>query len=49
MQHELPVRSQLPGREGADNQATKDKKAFTALWMAVADEYGLPLFQYNQI
>jgi hypothetical protein len=34
---------------GPDNQATKDKKAFAALWMAVADEYGLPLFQYNQI
>ena len=34
---------------GPDNQATKDKKAFAALWMAVADEYGLPLFRYNQI
>jgi len=34
---------------GPDNQATKDKKAFAALWTAIADEYGLPLYQYNQI
>ena len=32
-----------------DDQATKDKKAFAALWTAIANEYGLPLYQYNQI
>jgi hypothetical protein len=32
-----------------DDQATKYKKAFAALWTAIADEYGLPLYQYNQI
>jgi hypothetical protein len=32
-----------------DDQATKYKKAFAALWAAIADEYGLPLYQYNQI
>jgi len=32
-----------------DEQATKDKKAFAALWAAIADEYGLPVYQYNQI
>ena len=32
-----------------DGQATQDKKAFAALWTAIADEYGLPLYQYNQI
>jgi hypothetical protein len=32
-----------------DNQATKDKKAFAALWAAIANEYDLPLYQYNQI
>jgi hypothetical protein len=32
-----------------DKQATKDKKAFAALWTAIANEYGLPLYQYNQI
>jgi len=32
-----------------DAQATKDKKAFAALWTAIANEYGLPLYQYNQI
>jgi hypothetical protein len=32
-----------------DDQATKDKKAFAALWTAVANEYGLPLYKYNQI
>jgi len=32
-----------------DDQATKDKKAFAALWAALADEYGLPLYRYNQI
>ncbi len=30
-------------------QATTDKKAFDALWAAIADEYGLPLYQYKQI
>jgi hypothetical protein len=32
-----------------DDQATKDKQAFAALWTAIADEYGLPRYQYNQI
>jgi hypothetical protein len=32
-----------------DGQATTDKKAFAALWAAIADEYGLPLYQYNRI
>ncbi len=32
-----------------DEQATRDKKAFAALWTAIADEYGLPLYQYKQI
>ncbi len=32
-----------------DNQATKDKKAFAALWTVIANQYGLPLYQYNQI
>jgi hypothetical protein len=32
-----------------DRQATQYKKAFAALWRAVANEYGLPLYQYNQI
>jgi hypothetical protein len=32
-----------------DKQATTYKKAFAALWTAIADEYGLPLYHYNQI
>jgi uncharacterized lipoprotein len=32
-----------------DEQATKYKKAFAAQWAAIANEYGLPLYQYNQI
>ena len=32
-----------------DAQATTDKKAFAVLWTATANEYGLPLYQYNQI
>jgi hypothetical protein len=32
-----------------DDQATKYKKAFAALWTAIANQYGLPLYQYNQI
>jgi hypothetical protein len=32
-----------------DDQATTYKKAFTALWTAIANEYGLPSYQYNQI
>jgi len=32
-----------------DHQATKYKKAFAELWTAIANEYGLPLYQYNQI
>jgi hypothetical protein len=35
--------------KGPDDQATTDKKAFAALWTAIADEYGLPGYQYNQI
>ncbi len=41
-----------PGYQAAmapDERATKDKKAFAALWAAIADQYGLPLYQYNQI
>jgi hypothetical protein len=34
---------------GPDDQATTDKKAFAAQWTAIANEYGLPLYQYNQI
>jgi Protein kinase domain len=32
-----------------DEQATTDKKAFAALWTAIANEYGLPSYRYNQI
>ena len=32
-----------------DDQATTDKRAFAALWAAIANEYGLPLYQYDQI
>jgi hypothetical protein len=32
-----------------DDRATTEKKAFAALWTAIAGEYGLPLYQYNQI
>jgi len=32
-----------------DGQATKDKQAFAPLWAAIADEYGLPRYRYNQI
>jgi hypothetical protein len=32
-----------------DTQATTDKKAVTAQWTAIAEEYGLPVYQYNQI
>gem|GEM_PF-1577637 len=32
-----------------DDQATKYKKAFAALWTAIADEYGLPSYQYNEL
>jgi hypothetical protein len=32
-----------------DEAATKDKKAFAAQWTAIADEYGLPSYQANQI
>jgi hypothetical protein len=34
---------------GPDKQATTDKKAFAALWTAIANEYGLPSYRYNQI
>ncbi len=30
-----------------DDQATKYKKAFTELWAAIANGYGLPLYQYK--
>ena len=32
---------------GPDDQATTYKKAFAALWAAIANEYGLPSYQYN--
>jgi hypothetical protein len=32
-----------------DNEATKYKKAFAALWAPVASQYGLPAYQYNQL
>jgi hypothetical protein len=32
-----------------DDHATAYKKAFAALWTAIANEYGLPLYQYDQI
>jgi hypothetical protein len=32
-----------------DNQATAYKMAFAALWAPIANEYGLPSYQYNQI
>ena len=32
-----------------DGQATTYKKAFAALWTAIANEYGLPSYRYNQI
>ena len=32
-----------------DKAATKDKKAFAAQWTAIANQYGLPSYQYNQI
>jgi Protein kinase domain len=32
-----------------DDQATKYKKAFAALWTAIAHQYGLPTYRYNQI
>jgi eukaryotic-like serine/threonine-protein kinase len=34
---------------GPNDQATTSKKAFVALWKAIADEYGLPVYAYNQI
>jgi hypothetical protein len=32
-----------------DDQATKYKKAFATRWAAIANEYGLPSYQYNQL
>ena len=32
-----------------DHQATRYKMAFAALWTAIANEYRLPSYQYNQI
>ena len=32
-----------------DGRATTYKKAFAVLWTAIANEYGLPSYQYNQI
>jgi hypothetical protein len=34
---------------GPNDQATTSKKAFVAQWKAIADEYGLPVYAYNQI
>lgn len=35
--------------KGPDDQATTYKRAFAALWTAIANEYGLPSYKYNQI
>jgi hypothetical protein len=35
--------------KGPDDQATTYKRAFAALWTAIANEYGLPSYRYNQI
>ena len=32
-----------------DEQAATEKNAFAALWTAIANEYGLPSYQYNEI
>ncbi|MDQ2815056.1 MAG: hypothetical protein M3Z75_25200 [Actinomycetota bacterium] len=32
-----------------DEQATKYKKAFAALWTTIASQYSLPVYQYDQI
>jgi hypothetical protein len=32
-----------------DDEATKYKKAFAALWTSIATQYNLPAYQYNQI
>jgi hypothetical protein len=34
---------------GPDDQATRYKKAFARQWAPIASEYGLPIYQYNQI
>lgn len=34
---------------GPDGQATTHKKAFAAAWTAIANEYNLPTYQWNQI
>ena len=34
---------------GPDDQATRYKKAFARQWAPIATEYGLPIYQYNQI
>ncbi|MGH3227326.1 MAG: protein kinase domain-containing protein [Streptosporangiaceae bacterium] len=34
---------------GPDERATTDKKAFAKQWAAIANEYGLPSYQYSQI
>jgi len=34
---------------GPDDQATTDKKAFVALWTPIAEQYGLPVYQYSQL
>jgi len=34
---------------GPDGQATTNKKAFAAAWTAIASEYNLPTYQWNQI
>jgi len=35
--------------KGPDHQATTYKRAFATLWTAIANEYGLPSYRYNQI
>ena len=32
-----------------DDEATKYKKAFAALWTSIATQYSLPVYQYNQV
>ena len=34
---------------GPDDRATRYKKAFSRQWAQIATEYGLPVYQYNQI
>ena len=34
---------------GPDRQATTDKKAFVGQWNAIASQYGLAKYQWNQL